>query len=106
MNLAYSRSITCDSISSFLLLSLSTKNSQVLFKSQVMGSTGFVSYQHIHDQRLDNTVFEEFGSNVCKNRLIDFCEKPLFWYLLLKFCKQISSILDFVKDSLKHYNLE
>ena len=78
----------------------------MLFKSQVMGSIDYVSHQHIHELRLNDTVFEEFGSNVCENRLIDFCEKPLLWYLLLKFCKQISSILDFAMDSHKHCNLE
>ena len=49
----------------------------MLFKSQVMGSTDFVSHQHIHDLILDNIVFEEFESNVCKSKSIDFCEKPL-----------------------------
>jgi hypothetical protein len=93
-------------LAAFSSCNLSAKNSQMWFKSQVKGSTDFVSHQHIHDLRLDDTVFEEFGSNVCKNRLIVFCKKPLFWYLLLKFCKQISSILDFTMDLLEHYNLE
>src|ERR1044071_5788211 len=65
-----------------------------------------MSYQHIHDLRLDDTIFEEFGSNVSESKSIDFFEKSLLWYLIRKFCKQISSTLDSEKGSRKYCNSE
>src|ERR1700722_2612006 len=59
-------------------ITISAKNSQMSFISQITGSTDFDSHQNIQVRRLEDIVRVEFWSNADMKRSITFSEKPLF----------------------------